>query len=43
MHRTALDSSGARHGNDHPNVAVHYSNIDNVYGVRGEYDEALVQ
>jgi len=43
MHEMALDSAIARHGDDHPNVAVCYGNIGIVYQAQGNYDEALVQ
>jgi len=43
MHEAALDSTIARYGDDHPNVAECYNNIGMVYRVQGEYDEALVQ
>jgi len=43
MFEAALDSAIALHGDDHPNVAVFYGNIGNVYIAQGNYDEALVE
>ena len=43
MHEAVLDSTIARYGDDHPNLAECYNNIGMVYRVQGEYDEALVQ
>jgi len=41
MHEAALDFAIAWHGNDHPNVAVCYGNIGNVYEALVEHQKSL--